>query len=153
MYIRKATENDAQAAWDIRKEAINFQCIAHYPVELLKVWTEGEITETFIEEVAHHFYVAIKNDEVIGTGKINFESGKVDAIFTLPGHMGVGIGKTMLSHLEELARKVGLTNLNLESTLNAAVFYRKCGFAGNKIAKYESPRGISMDCIPMFKKL
>ncbi|MGA2069083.1 MAG: hypothetical protein ABSG86_29280, partial [Thermoguttaceae bacterium] len=37
--------------------------------------------------------------------------------------------------------------------LNAAEFYRSCGFVGEAIGLYQSPRGITLDCIPMTKVL
>jgi GNAT superfamily N-acetyltransferase len=89
----------------------------------------------------------------VGTGMVNLESGKVDAIFVDPAHMGAGVGKKIMSHLESLARQHGLTELHLESTLNAAPFYRSCGFRGEQVAVYNSPRGISLACIPMDKRL
>ena len=151
--IRKADRNDAQAAWDIRNAAINSQCKGHYPAESLEIWTGGEMTEQFVKTVVDSFYLATADDRVIGTGMIDLESGKVDAMFVHPSEMGTGVGRRILSHLEELACEAGLVHLVLESILNAAPFYRACGYVGQTAAKYESPRGISLDCIPMKKSL
>jgi hypothetical protein len=57
----------------------------------------------------------------------------------------------MVSFLEDMARAAGLSKLTLDSTLNAADFYRRCGFAGDVVEKYQSPRGITLDCIRMTK--
>ena len=151
--IRKARREDAQAAWDIRNAAIKSQCVGHYAAEALAIWTAGEISEQFMNVVEQHFYVATREDLIVGTGMVNLASGKVDAIFVHPSHMGMGVGKELLAHLESLARRVGLTHLHLESTLNAAPFYRACGFLGERVAQYQSPRGLSLDCIPMIKHL
>ena len=151
--IRKARREDAQAAWDIRNAAIKSQCVGYYSSEALAIWTAGEISEQFMTVVEHHFYVATIADRIVGTGMVNLESGQVDAIFVHPSHMGMGVGKKLLAHLESLARSVGLTQLHLESTLNAAPFYRACGFLGERVAQYQSPRGLSLDCIPMNKSL
>jgi len=151
--IRKARREDAQAAWDIRNAAIKSQCVGHYAAEALAIWTAGEISEQFRNVVEQHCYVATRDDRIVGTGMVNLESGKVDAIFVHPSHMGMGVGKQLISHLESLARSGGLTHLHLESTLNAAPFYRACGFIGESVAQYQSPRGLSLDCIPMSKRL
>ncbi|MCP4262533.1 MAG: GNAT family N-acetyltransferase [Planctomycetes bacterium] len=153
MSIRKADRNDAGVAWDIRNAAINGQCTGHYPPELLEIWTDGEMTEQFVKTVVDSFYVVIVDDHVVGTGMIDLESGKVDAMFVHPSKMGTGLGRRILSYLEKLAHEAGLAQVSLESTLNAAAFYRACGFVGQTTAKYESPRGISLDCIPMKKSL
>ena len=88
-----------------------------------------------------------------GSGKLNIETGMVDAIFVEPEYFGIGAAKQMLNFLESLAKENGLRSLKLESTLNAAPFYRSCGFIGDKLSTYHSPRGISLDCIPMTKSL
>ena len=151
--IRKARKVDAQEIWGIRNAAINSQCIGHYSPAELEIWTGGEMTDKFIETVEDNFYVAILEGCIVGTGMINLESGKVDAIFVHPSNMRAGIGKQVLLHLEKLALDAELTQLNLDSTLNAAPFYWARGFVGNLVAKYDSPRGISLDCIPMIKRI
>ena len=65
----------------------------------------------------------------------------------------MGVGRRILSYLEELALEAGLAQMSVESTLNAAPFYRVSGFVGEMVGKYESPRGISLDCIQMEKSL
>lgn len=67
--------------------------------------------------------------------------------------MRTGIGRQIMLYLEKLALDAGLTQLSLESTLNAVKFYRAQGFVGDSVAKYVSPRGFSLDCIPMTKNL
>jgi GNAT superfamily N-acetyltransferase len=151
--IRKACADDATAASDIRNAAILSQCRGHYPPELLAIWTDGEITEQFIQFVVEHLYVATVNDTVVGTGMIDCNTGRLDAIFVRPEMMGHGIGKQMVSFLEKIGRDAGWTKLTLDSTLNAAEFYRRCGFVGEAIGVYQSPRGITLDCIPMTKVL
>ncbi len=137
----------------MRNAAIRSQCQGHYSPEELAVWTSGELTEQFTKIIEDYFYVAALDGLAIGTGMVNLESGKVDAIFVHPSYMRTGIGGQILAHLEKLALDARLVQLSLDSTLNAAPFYRKCGFAGDSIAKYESPKGISLDCIPMIKSL
>lgn len=151
--IRKACAADAASAWDIRNAAILSQCPAHYPAELLAIWTSGDMTEEFVEFVAEKFYVATVGDEVVGTGAIDLQSGQLDALFVRPDMMRRGVGRQMVAHLETVARAAGLTRLTLDSTLNAAAFYRRCGFVGDAVGTYHSPRGITLECIPMVKDI
>lgn len=151
--IRKARREDAQAVWDVRNAAILAGCARHYPIDLLKVWTDGEITEEFADDVAAGFCVAVIDGAVVATGMIDLDSGHVDAIFVRPDSMRSGIGRKVLLQLEQLALDAGLAELTLDSTLNAAPFYRSCGYVGEAIGRYDSPRGISLDCVPMRKAL
>jgi GNAT superfamily N-acetyltransferase len=151
--IRKATKSDAGVAWEIRNAAINNQCKGYYPEEDLKSWTRRELPDNFVDMVADYFYMAVLNGRVVGTGMIDLDSGKLDALFVHPNHMGIGVGRRILLHLEQLAIAAGLTQLKLNSTLNACSYYQAYGFEGNKVSKYRSPRGVSLDCIPMKKSI
>lgn len=91
--------------------------------------------------------------QIVGSGKLNKESGMIDTIFVEPAFMGKGSAKAMIVYLENMALECGLKLLKLESTLNAVPFYRSCGFVGKNISVYHSPRGISMDCVPTQKAL
>lgn len=151
--IRKATRSDARVAWEIRNASINSQCKGHYPEKDLALWTSGEAPDDFVEMVEKSFYTAVREDQVIGTGMIDLDTGKIDAIFVHPNHMGAGVGKQILLHLEQLAIEAGLTRLILDSTLNASGFYRAYGFEGEKVSRYKSPWGAMLDCIPMVKNI
>jgi GNAT superfamily N-acetyltransferase len=151
--IRKARADDAAVAWEIRNAAILSQCKGHYPPESLAIWAKGEITDGFIQFVVEQLYVATVNDAVVGTGTVDCNTGRLDDVFVRPDMMRRGIGKQMVSFLEAMGRAAGLTRLALDSTLNAAEFYRSCGFVGEAIGIYQSPRGITLDCIPMTKVL
>ena len=136
--IRKAIKSDAQTIYDLRSRAIIEKCSAYYSKEQLSLWTQGGVSDGFVQDVFETFYVSEIDDQVVGSGKLNTERGAA---------------KQMLVFLEELAKHNGLKLLKLESTLNAAPFYRSCGFAGEEVSTYHSPRGISLDCIPMEKSL
>jgi len=151
--IRKAQAADAAAARDIRNAAILRQCPAHYPADLLAIWTSEGVTDEWVQFVVQRVYLATVGDEVVGTGAVDLESGQLDALFIRPDMMRRGIGRQMVDHLESLALAAGLTRLTLNSTLNAAPFYRRCGFVGETVSTYHSPRGITLDCIPMVKEL
>jgi N-acetylglutamate synthase-like GNAT family acetyltransferase len=151
--IRKARREDAKVAWDIRRAAILNQCINHYPIDDLKMWTSGNPSQQYMDAVAEHFYVATHENQIVGTGMVNLATGKIDAVFVRPSHMKIGVGRKIMEHLESLARDKGLKELYLESTLNAAPFYRVCGFEGEKLGKYESPAGVVLDSVPMVKVL
>jgi GNAT superfamily N-acetyltransferase len=151
--IRKATAADATASFAIRREAIRAQCPDHYPKADLEIWTAGEMSETFTRRVADAFYVATVDGTVVGTGMIDLTAGKIDAVFVLPAYMGRGVGRTIMEYLEHLAVEAGLADIQLESTLNAAPFYRELGFEGEGISMYRSSLGVSIACVPMSKSL
>ena len=153
MFIRKAQAADVPLCYDIRNRAIKTHCTDFYTPEQLALWTQGGISEALIKDIVATFYVIALNGKVIGSGKLTFETGMVDAIFVDPDAFGQGAATLMLSYLEALAIEKGLSVLRLESTLNAAPFYRLRGFVGEEVSTYHTLRGICLDCIPMEKLL
>ena len=151
--IRKAWRADADAAWEIRRAAVMSECAGAYSLNQLEEWTGGTTSRAFADAVEERLLVATVGDHVAGTGMIDLTTGKIDAIFVHPAYMKRGIGAAMMRHLESLARSEGLRELKLDSTLNAAPFYRSLGFEGDEVAPYQSPRGLTMDCVPMTKRL
>lgn len=151
--IRKATHGDANAAWDVRKEAILDQCTGFYTASQLNAWTLGPASDKWADLVKQSFYVATDKDNPVATGMITIDTRQVDAIFVRPSHMGLGIGRDMMCFLEGIARMYGLYEITLQSTLNSVSFYRSLGFQGETISQYHSPREISIACVPMIKKL
>jgi GNAT superfamily N-acetyltransferase len=151
--IRKAMRADADAAWEIRRAAVMSECANVYPLDQLEQWTGGTASRAFADAVEERFLVATVDGHVAGTGMIDLTTGKIDAIFVHPAYMKRGIGAAMMRHLETLARSREIQELKLDSTLNAAPFYRSLGFEGEEITPYRSPRGLTMDCVPMTKRL
>ncbi|PMS17289.1 GNAT family N-acetyltransferase [Trinickia dabaoshanensis] len=149
--IRKATRSDAHDAWYIRRDALLDKCASDYPGTVLAAWTDGAPGEKWTNLVERGFYVATENVAVVATGMLTVATGQIDAIFVRPSHMGLGVGRRMMDFLENLARQHGVTTMRLDATLNAAPFYRRCGWAGETIGTYRSPRGIELACVPMTK--
>ncbi|MGE7816862.1 GNAT family N-acetyltransferase [Pseudomonas sivasensis] len=151
--IKRATPEDANAAFDIRREAIRSQCIGAYTAEQMALWTRGSADDGYRTLMEKPFYLGWVNDEPVATGMLDLDNNEVGALFVLPQFTGRGYGKAMLDHLEALARELELAEVVLDATLNAASFYRACGYVGEQPAIYRSPSGLELACIPMTKRI
>jgi len=151
--IKRATPEDANAAFDIRREAIRSQCIGAYTAEQMALWTRGSADDGYSTLMDKPFYLGWVNDEPVATGMLDLDNNEVGALFVLPQFTGRGYGKAMLDHLEALARELELAEVVLDATLNAASFYRACGYVGEQPAIYHSPSGLELACIPMTKRI
>ena len=151
MQIRQVGSADAEITYQIRNAAIRAQCAGFYAPDLIDAWTAGHHADWFAGKYTEHFYVLEVAGQAVATGMLHLDKGQLDAIFVRPEHMQQGLGKTMVAFLERLAQQHGLKQLCLESTLNAAAFYRTCGFVGDEVSQYHSPRGFSLDCVRMVK--
>ncbi|WP_044422978.1 GNAT family N-acetyltransferase [Pseudomonas syringae group genomosp. 3] len=153
LQIRRAERCDAEAAFDIRFQAIQNQCSVVYTNAQVLAWTCAPLTDNYRSWVEKDYHLACVNGLPVATGLINLQSGELEAIFVLPRFMGQGIGKKMVAHLEHLARKAGLAEIHLEATLNAENFYQRCGFIGSTPAVHNSSSGLQLACVPMRKQL
>ncbi|MCP2053483.1 UNVERIFIED_ORG: GNAT superfamily N-acetyltransferase [Pseudomonas fluorescens] len=151
--IKRATPADAQTAFDIRLLAIRSQCIGAYTAEQMALWTRGKAEDGYDTLMDKPFYLGWVNGEPVVTGMLDLDNNEMGALFVLPEFAGRGYGKAMLDHLEKLARELAIEEVVLDSTLNAASFYRACGYVGEEQAVYHSPSGLELACIPMVKRL
>ncbi|MFK3605231.1 GNAT family N-acetyltransferase [Pseudomonas fluorescens] len=151
--IKRATPDDANAAFHIRREAIRSQCIGAYTAEQMALWTRGSAEDGYSVLMGKPFYLGWVQGEPVATGMLDLDNNEVGALFVLPAFTGRGYGKHMLEHLEKLARASAIEQVVLDATLNAASFYRACGYVGNEQAVYHSPSGLTLACIPMVKRL
>ncbi|MBV7314138.1 GNAT family N-acetyltransferase [Shewanella sp. NIFS-20-20] len=156
MLIRKARAEDGLACFALRNAAILTGCKGFYEDELLELWTEGECPSWFLHVVATEFYVLEIAGRILATGFIDLNLAKLEALFVHPEVMRTGVGKAMYLYLESLAISHGLKEIRLESTINAAPFYRSLGFGGSGLERnsvYHSPKGFNLPCIEMHKPL
>lgn len=151
--IRRATPSYAQTAFEIRLQAIRHQCIGAYTEEQMLAWTAGAAEDGYDVLMDKYFYLGCIEGEPVATGMLDLENSEIGAIFVLPGFMRERIGLKILSHLEALARGLGLEEVKLDATLNAADFYRRFGYVGDEPAVYHSPSGLQLACVPMVKGL
>ncbi|AVJ23088.1 MULTISPECIES: GNAT family N-acetyltransferase [Pseudomonas] len=151
--IKRATPDDAERAFEIRREAIRGQCIGAYSAEQMALWTRGRASDGYNVLMETQFYMGWLNDEPVVTGMLDLADGEIGALFVLPAYMGQGLGKAMLAHLEGVARQQAIEQVVLDATLNAVSFYRACGYVGDEQAVYRSPSGLVLACVPMVKRL
>jgi GNAT superfamily N-acetyltransferase len=151
--IRRASRHDALHTYTIRRQAILHQCAGAYGDSLAQAWANVPFSEGYAALVAEHFHLAWVDGTIAATGMLDLRSGELGALFVLPSFMGQGIARKMVEHLEGIARAEGLEAIHLDATLNAAAFYRRCGYVGDALSTYQSPFGLELSCIPMRKAL
>ncbi|KRP63476.1 GNAT family N-acetyltransferase [Pseudomonas orientalis] len=153
LQIKRATPDDADSAFEIRREAILGQCIGAYTAEQMALWTRGSASDGYSVLMEKRFYLGCVNGEPVATGMLDLANNEVGALFVRPAFTGRGYGKAMLDHLENVARHIALEEVVLDATLNAVSFYRACGYVGDEQAMYRSPSGLVLACVPMVKHL
>jgi len=81
---------------------------------------------------------------------------KLEQLYVLPELHGNGLGRLMLSHIENHTRNLNLSTLVLQvnkQNIKAISFYRKAGFGVREEAVFDIGNGFFMDDYVMEKKL
>ncbi len=103
------------------------------------------------EEVA--VVAETQEGKVIGFGSIVPAKSLLGALYVDPSHGHQGVGTEILTRLETLAQNAGLTELNMDSSLNAEAFYSSHGYKTIKQAEHILMSGRRMVCVQMTKSL
>jgi GNAT superfamily N-acetyltransferase len=96
-------------------------------------------------------YVATLDEKVIGFG--HYHRGEIMAVYVEPSHIGRGVGRALMTKLEEIARADGATHLHLNAALNSVGFYAACGYVQTTETVYMTRGGLTIKCALMEKDL
>jgi GNAT superfamily N-acetyltransferase len=108
-------------------------------------------TDDFLDGLlSAHCVVAEINGIVVGMGAL--KGNEIQRMYCDPEQRGRHIGSTIYKHLEEIAKRVGIRQLQLESSLNAEGFYARLGFSKVRVHKW-SNEGHSVQNVIMQKPL
>jgi len=118
------------------------------------MWAGRLRPEKYAEAIdRYEFFVAEEDGAVVGFGELGQETGEVQGLYVSSDVAGRGVGRKLLSTLEERARAHGLKSLRLTSSLNAVSFYERAGFeAVEELSETIGP-GVERASVRMFKEL
>jgi N-acetylglutamate synthase-like GNAT family acetyltransferase len=131
--IEESTLNDAQEIMNVINSSNREAFGQIIPEEYFRdpVITLEELEESF--EIMT-FYVHRRRGVVVAVAALDIEdedTGRIRWVYVLPEYQKEGIGAVLVSHLEHLAREMGLKKTRLMTDSNAewAIrFYKKLGF-------------------------
>jgi N-acetylglutamate synthase-like GNAT family acetyltransferase len=127
---------------------------AVYTPAEIQAWAVPREASSYEESIRNkEFFVAEYDGEIVGFGVLNQEIAEVEAVYVTPKAGGRGIGLDVLRKLEERASDLGLRELRLNSSLNAAEFYQKAGYVAQAPSKYRLLTGVEIACVPMLKRI
>ena len=99
---------------------------------LRKPWNQPEGSENDeLEDSAFHIMVCENDGTVVGVGRLHFNSedeSQIRYMAVEDSYRGRGIGKIVLSKLEEAAKSGGAGQIVLNARETAVQFYEKAGY-------------------------
>ncbi|MGB7921820.1 MAG: GNAT family N-acetyltransferase [Pyrinomonadaceae bacterium] len=81
------------------------------------------------------------------------EPAKIRAFFIHPEHARKGVARAILAACESEAATCGFQSLELMATLPGLKLYQACGYAGDERVEYEIGNGLTVEFVPMRKRL
>ena len=132
--IRRFAEADAGEVSELIIKTLRTTNIKDYSSEYIENDVKMFAPESVIQRASWtHFYVACKEDMIIGCGAIGPYWGKEDEsslfnIFVLPEYHGKGIGKKIVETLEQDAFFLRAKRVEIPSSITACEFYKKMGY-------------------------
>jgi GNAT superfamily N-acetyltransferase len=92
-----------------------------------------ELSASFSEQeiralIGRREFFVYEQEEGRLEGVIGLEGTGVYDFFVAPDRQGRGVGRALLSFVEELARRRGIEELHLSSSLTAVGFYERLGY-------------------------
>ncbi len=154
MKIRRATLEDVPRINALHRESILGLCASHYSALELSQWTDALRPEKYVALFAgREFIVVEEDDQILGFGVLDLSNSLVNATYVSPKAARRGIGRSLVQAMESAARQGGVSQLHLNSTLNAVPFYERLGFIQGKMACNRLPTGVELPCVVMTKEL
>lgn len=152
MQIRRAKESDAPGIWKVHLASVRDLASGDYPDEIVEAWAQPRPLEQLQASIAANpFYVAEKDREIIGYAELEIHLKRVRSVYVAPSHSRQGVASALLAALEIEARKYGLDELRLESSLNAVPFYEANGFEQVQRGRFQLGNNLEMTSIHMRK--
>jgi N-acetylglutamate synthase-like GNAT family acetyltransferase len=125
-----------------------------YTPEEIQAWAVPREPSSYEAHIrSKEFYVAEDEGAIVGFGVLNQEIGEVEAVYVSPTAGRRGIGLKVLGQLEARASELGIRELRLHASLNAAAFYQRAGYVAQAPSKYRLLTGIEIACLPMVKTI
>lgn len=122
MFSKRIThQEDLQKAFSIREKVF----VDEQGVPLEEEFDQFDTLGTDCEHI-----LVFYQEDAVGTGRVRFVDhfGKLERICILEEYRKYGLGKLIISTLEEIALEKGMTHAKLHGQTQAEGFYKKLGY-------------------------
>jgi putative acetyltransferase len=157
--IRPAVVADAEAIIDLHFAAVHRTASTVYPPAVLDSWSrrpdEGRYQRMreIITGGDELVLVADRASGIVVFGSIVPRLREVRAVYVHPDAGRQGLGSQVLAALEHLAVERGVSDLQMDASVNAEAFYRRAGYQVIERGIHRLGTGQEMACVRMFKRL
>jgi ribosomal protein S18 acetylase RimI-like enzyme len=148
--VRPARRGDEPGILCAHLRAIRETASRWYTADQIAAWSVNLGPEIYVAAIeGGRLFVAEEAGEVLGFGELNPETGEVIAIYVRPDAQERGIGRRLLAEAVGRARRAGVAEIRLVSSINAAEFYRRHGFVSEGSSFHTLRNGVLLECEKM----
>ena len=157
--LRPFLDEDAEDLLRVHYSAVNETAASHYNQDTRQQWSQPvgpERVATYLRQrdVEEQLtVVALRDEAMVGFATLVPANKEVRAVYVSHSCGRLGVGSQLLGAVEQLARGRGLSELHLDSSLNAEAFYLAHGYGGNERHVIELRSGVSIETVRMSKVL
>jgi GNAT superfamily N-acetyltransferase len=127
--VRDARFEDVPAILGLIEEAIAEGCRDHYDAAQRRAVFLGYASNLFLDAVGPYETLAAELDgQLAAVALLDVGRGGLRGLFVAGALQGQGLGRALLSIVEERARVAGCAELSGAMSLNAVPFYTRAGF-------------------------
>jgi GNAT superfamily N-acetyltransferase len=127
LVIRAATADDMPAISALVQHTVRISNGRDYPPKAVELIVANFAPAKLGQRMAERdVFVCLKGGRIVGTIALGAE--RLRSLFVYPELQGTGIGARLVAHLEAHARRVGVRELKLSSSLTARAFYERLGY-------------------------
>jgi putative acetyltransferase len=139
LVIRDATADDVAAISALVQHTVRISNSHDYPASAVDLIVANFAPDKVGQRMAERdVFVCHTGEHIVGT--IALGGDRLRSLFVEPGLQQAGIGARLVAHLEAHARKVGVRELKLSSSLTARGFYERLGY---RLIQPEEHDGVS----------
>lgn len=139
LVIRGAGPDDTAAISALVQNTVRISNGRDYPARAIDLIVANFALDKVGQRMAERdVFVCQMGDRIVGT--IALGGDRLRSLFVDPGLQQAGIGARLVTHLEAHARKVGVSELKLSSSLTARGFYERLGY---RLIQPEEHDGVS----------
>ena len=126
-FVRAYRPEDRDAVINVFVRAIRESAIRDYSPAQTDAWAGVDRIDARSALDDRLIWVAVVDELIIGFTDLE-PSGHLDRMYVHPEHEGRGVASALLNHLEDAARRQGLTKLFTEASITAKPFFERRGF-------------------------
>ena len=143
--VRPAKAEDSSAVCDVLRRSIAACCVADHQgnQSIIDAWLANKTPEnvrSWVTSEENCFFVAEIKGSIIGAANLS-KTGYILLLYICLEARFLGIGKALLSALEDEAKRLDLKEMHLESTKTSHSFYLRNEFKdeGSEVSSFGIP--------------